>query len=207
MFKTQDSFAVAAAGLDWSQDKTTLNNYIDSLSIVTGQTALFDAVESTAAAFGVKIDAVKVAPENRVLILITDGDDRIQRRAPGISQSSQDQEDRWRKARDQVIKKLKGMGITVYAIGLTRELEADGLIRVSARDKAETFLSKLAKQTGGRAVISRTKRRYRQSAQRTSWAVKCLNCARSNKSLQVSRDCVSLPRLPHRTRVKVKAVW
>jgi len=57
-----------------------------------------------------------------------------------------------------VIKELKATGVKVYAIGLIRQLDADTLIRISPRERAETFLTKITKETGGRAVFPKSKK-------------------------------------------------
>jgi len=154
-FKTQGDVAIVNPGIDWEQDENKLMDYIDAVSTVTGQTALFDAVASAADTLVGETNSL--ATTEKILILITDGDDRM-RRGTGMIISSVDEDDRWRKARDELAKKLKQSGITTYAIGLTRELDADTLVRLSPRQKAESFLMKVAKQTGGRAVISTSKK-------------------------------------------------
>lgn len=153
-FKTQADIATVRAGIEPQQDETKLTNYIDGLSTVTGYTALFDAV--TSAAETLVEQAKATADTRKVLILITDGDDRMPR-TTGVYISSTDEEDRWRKRRDQLAVKLKQSGITTHAVALLRELEDDGLVRLTARQKAESLLTKVTKQTGGRLAISTSK--------------------------------------------------
>jgi hypothetical protein len=156
-FEKKEPLAVIGPGTGWTQDEATLENHIHSLSIIRGSTALFEAIESIADELISKANSDKAVFAEKALILIIDGDDRMER-GTGVMRSSQDEDDRRRRARDQLIKKLKQMGITVYAIGLTKELSADSLIRVSPREKAELFLTKITKQTGGRAVFPRAKK-------------------------------------------------
>lgn len=154
-FQTQQRFAVVHSGSEWTQDEAFLNNRIDSLSIVTGETALFDAIETMAQELNAKVNPNKAEFGAKVLILVTDGNNGNVS-ANGMIVRSQDEDDLKRKARDRLIKKLKEMEITIYAIGLTRELD-EGFIR-NPREAAEAFLTKLAKQHGGRAVFSKSKK-------------------------------------------------
>ena len=132
-----------------------MNNRIDGLSLVTGQTALFDAIEIMAQELNAKVNQNKTQFGAKILILVTDGNNGNV--SPnGIMVRSQDEADLRRKARNQLIKKLKEMEITIYAIGLTRELD-EGFIR-NPREEAETFLTKISKQHGGRAVFSKSKK-------------------------------------------------
>ena len=74
VFQTQGGFATVSPGIEIEQDESKLTNYIDGLSVVTGQTALFDAV---AVAADTLLDQAKaIGVSDKILILITDGDDR-----------------------------------------------------------------------------------------------------------------------------------
>jgi von Willebrand factor type A domain len=130
--------AVIAPGIEWSQDRNALDNYVDSLAVQPGQTTLFDAIYSIAEKLNAKADVGLNALEGKVLILITDGDDR----------SSQVKE-------KQLIQTLKGSGITVYAVGLTQALDEIERFteKKNLRKRAETFLTKIAKETGGHAIF------------------------------------------------------
>ena len=154
-FQTQQLFAVVHSGSEWTQEEAILNNRIDGLSLVTGQTALFDAIEIMAQELNAKVNQNKTQFGAKILILVTDGNNGNVSPS-GIMVRSQDEADLRRKARNQLIKKLKEMEITIYAIGLTRELD-EGLIR-NPREEAETFLTKISKQHGGRAVFSKSKK-------------------------------------------------
>ena len=155
VFETQGGFATVSPGIELEQDESKLTNYIDGLSTVTGQTAFFDAV---AVAADRLLDQTKAfGVTEKILILITDGDDRM-RHAKGFNNAGTDEDDAWRKARDKLTTKLNQSGITTYAIGLVRELENDGISRLTPRQKAESVLTKITKQTGGRVVISTSKK-------------------------------------------------
>ena len=158
-FKTEDTLAVIVPGLEWSTDDIALNSYIDNLLVVTGHTALLEAIQSMAEALEAKVNSDKESFGDKVIILITDGEDRI-RRSKGMSSSRQGEDDERRKVENKLIKKLKENGVKVYAIGLTRELDADRpiLMGPSDREKAENFLKKIAKETGGRTVIPKSKK-------------------------------------------------
>ena len=144
-FKTQermsDAVAVVSSEFGWSQDQATLENYIDSLFVIAGQTAVRDGISAMAEQLNAKAVAAK-EPLARVIVLITDGEDRVSR----IGEK-------------ELIKALKENSIKVYAIGLTRELENQrGLIRKGSRDRAVGFLEKVTKETGGRAVFPKSKK-------------------------------------------------
>jgi uncharacterized protein with von Willebrand factor type A (vWA) domain len=119
------SRALATARIVRSQDEDQLNRAIESIYIEGGQTALLDAVETMAE----DLSHPPVA-DVKIIILITDGEDRV---------SQERQKD--------LIGKLAAGHTTVYAIGLTRELEG------SKRSHATDLLKGLTKNTGGRAVF------------------------------------------------------
>jgi hypothetical protein len=152
-FERKDPFAVIGPGTDWSQDEAILRADLHDLSIINAPTALFEAIEAIAFKLTSKANSDTGVYTEKVLIVITDGDDR----ATGTGTSSRDEEDRTRRARDKLIKKLKETGVKVYAIGLTKQLSADSLIRMSARERAELFLTKVAKETGGRVIFPKSK--------------------------------------------------
>jgi hypothetical protein len=144
-FKTQgrmsEAVAVVSSGFGWSQDKTVLENHIDSLFVVPGQTAVRDGIRAMAEQLNARAAAAK-EPLARVIVLITDGEDRVSK----IGEK-------------ELIKTLKENSIKVYAIGLTSELENQGgLIGKGSRDRAKGFLEKLTKETGGRVVFHKSKK-------------------------------------------------
>ncbi len=104
-------FAVVASGTGWSQDKNALGKYIDGVTIVGGQTTLFDAIRSIAKATETKANSEKLA--EKIIVLVTDGEDR----ASEVTEK-------------QLIKELKENGVKIYAIGLIQELDSStGFLR------------------------------------------------------------------------------
>lgn len=143
-FETQQDgkkpFAVVTSGTEWSQDKNTLEKYIDGLESVGGQTTLFDAIRSIAKATVSKADSEKLA--EKIIVLITDGEDRVSE----IKEK-------------QLIKELKEIGIKVYVIGLVTELGSERTIfEDSSKGKATKFLKKVTKETGGNAIFPKLKK-------------------------------------------------
>lgn len=119
------SRAVPAVRVEHTQDENLLNRTIDGLYIQGGQTTLLDAVELMA-------EGLRAQPEatDRIIILITDGEDRVSGRE-----------------RKEVIAKLKENKTSVYAIGLVKELDG------GKRSRATDLLKSLTAETGGRAVF------------------------------------------------------
>ena len=137
---TSEPPPLIVAHTTWNQDAAVLSRYIKTLSIEGGRTNLLDAIQSMA-----KLLAAKAGPENqpaarRVLVLITDGEDR-----------------KSKVKEKELIAELQQQQIKVYAIGLVQELDSDSVIRLSAKDKATKFLKKVTKETGGRAVFPKSK--------------------------------------------------
>jgi len=133
--------AVVASDIQWSQDQHVLDKYLDSVFVVPGQTTLMDGINAIAMQLNAKASLDKDAIADKVLFLITDGEDR----------SSKIRE-------KELIKTLKESGIKVYAVGLVRELDNEGgLIRKPARQKAVAFLEWITKETGGRVVFPKSK--------------------------------------------------
>jgi hypothetical protein len=145
-FETQgderNSLAVITPGTAWSQDKNLIEKYINSLFIVPGRTTLMDAINSIAERLNSKASLDKDAVGEKVIFLITDGEDRVSK----IKEK-------------QLIKILKESGIKVYVVGLIEELDdEDSMIHESKREKAVDFLEKITKETGGRAVFPKSKK-------------------------------------------------
>jgi hypothetical protein len=135
-----NGLAVVTSGVDWSQDKTILDDYIDGLVIKPGRTTLFDAIYAITENLNTKANLDKHAFTDKVLILITDGEDRVS------------------KIKDkQLIEKLKESSVKVYVIGLVQELEPEGgLTNRSPKAKAEDFFKKVTKETGGRVIFPKS---------------------------------------------------
>lgn len=124
----------------WNQDKTVLSNYLESLYIEPGQTNLMDAVDSMIKHINAKAESESKQGLRKVLVLITDGEDRKSKI----------------KEKD-LIAKLQQHQIRVYAIGLVLELDKEaGLMRPSAQRRSIKFLSNVTKETGGRALFPKS---------------------------------------------------
>lgn len=141
--------AIGTLGVDWTQDAGILARYIEGLAIVRGQTDLFGAIRSVAESLNTPANP-KDAPWDKIVILITDGEHRMEMIG---SQPTETEDERNR--RDSKLREyLKDSGIKVFAIGLTGDLDTGE----NRRLRAENYLSKLTKDTGGRVVFSRSKR-------------------------------------------------
>ena len=122
--------AIPILRIERSQDENSLDRTLESLYVEGGQTTLLDAVDAMA-------EHLKDPPAAtaKVIILITDGEDRISE-----------------KNQKEVVGKLNENKISLYAIGLVRELEG------SKRSKASDFLKFLTKETGGRVIFPKSGR-------------------------------------------------
>ena len=157
IFKAEEPFAVDVELMEWSPEAKTLNDYVDGLSVVMGQTALTEAIELMADKLDAKVSAERDAFGDKVIILITDGFFRVRRRKD-VVWGPQAEEDERRRLTNQLAKRLKESRIKVYAVGLVQELEAGGgFIKKSPREHAESLLKKITKETGGRVVFSKSK--------------------------------------------------
>ncbi len=131
--------AKVKTGVDSSKDKNSFNEYLDNLYVVTGRTALSDATFLMANAVNSKAEREKDKSAEKVLILVTDGEERKTDIKPR-----------------ELIKFLKDNKIKVYAIGLITKLSlANRYVssNVPSQARAKTFLTNLAEETGGRAVF------------------------------------------------------
>ena len=146
--------AVAVLGVDWTQDLTVLTRYVDGLTIVKGDTDLFGAIRLIGEALNVKAETSANANLDKIIILITDGEHRMEL----IGRSQPTETDDERRKRDSRLRRyLKDNGVRVYAIGLTGDLDTGSIYHESPRLRAENFLTKLTKDTGGRVIFSRSK--------------------------------------------------
>ena len=117
--------------IEASQDKVLLLRAIDQIYIEGGQTTLLDAIEFMRATLN------KQSPDaNKVIILITDGEDR--------TSSTK---------RAQLVEDLTKDKITVFAIGLVQDLE-------NGKAKAQNLLRTLSEGTGGRAIFPKSIRDF-----------------------------------------------
>jgi hypothetical protein len=133
--------AVISSDIQWSQDKELIGKYLDSIFVVPGQTTIMDAINSMAVALNIKASLEKDAPTEKIIFLITDGEDRSSK----IGEK-------------ELLKTLRESGIKIYAIGLVKELDNEGgFIRKPPRDKAVAFLEKITKETDGRVVFPKSR--------------------------------------------------
>lgn len=107
---------------EFTKNKETIREAADGLYIESGQTAIIDAVEFSAKYLSES--ANKDAGRRKVLILITDGEDR------GSRMKIED-----------ALKSLKEKGVTVYSIGISDEIVV------------KKVLDKLANGTGGKLFL------------------------------------------------------
>jgi hypothetical protein len=165
MTDEQDAFeggeydrAVSTVAIERSEDEQALYNVIDGLSLVTGQTDLFGAIRAMAEFLNTASTTPKEESFPKIIILITDGDHRMQ--GAGRTET----EDYRRKERNRLISYLSQNGIKVYVLGLTRDLDTSSnadrgsAVTQSRRLKAEDFLLSMTKKTGGRAIISTSRK-------------------------------------------------
>ena len=137
----RNPLAVVTSRVELSQDERLLNNSIDSLMIVAGQTTLMDAISTMAAKLDGQAGLDKDMSTDKIIILLTDGEDRVSK----IKEK-------------QLIKDLKERGIKVYAIGFVQALDEEGgLMRKSRKEIAMTFLKKVTKETNGRVILPTSK--------------------------------------------------
>jgi Ca-activated chloride channel family protein len=122
----------------FTSDKSALLNVtVDSFSAVGGQSAVLDAVYVSAEATAEHKPSD--ASFRRAVVLISDGEDR----ASFYSRS-------------KVTNLLNEQNVQVFLIGMTTELTEDGgFIRRSPRLTAETLLTTVARNTGGRVFFPR----------------------------------------------------
>jgi Ca-activated chloride channel family protein len=122
---------------DFTPNKELLMDGLDSLYVEGGQTAITDAVYLSAEHVSEYKKGDESDRRRRALIVITDGEDRS---------SFYRQE--------QLFSRLREDDVQIFVIGFVNELDKEGnLIRKSPRDKAVSFINKLATETGGRAFF------------------------------------------------------
>ena len=120
---------------DFTSNKESLIDGLDSFYVEGGQTAVIDAVYLSAE----HVSEYKNGDDRRrrALIVITDGEDR---------NSFYKQE--------QLFARLREEDVQIFVIGFVNELDKDaGLIRKSPREKAVGLINRLATETGGRAFF------------------------------------------------------
>ena len=123
---------------DFTPDKSALDNALDNMFIEGGRTAVIDAVYQAARkAEAYQNSQKKEDVKIRALILVSDGDDRSSTRTE-----------------EQLLELLRKTQVQIYAIGfinhLSKEEETGNLSRYA---RAENFLTRLAKETGGKVYF------------------------------------------------------
>lgn len=122
---------------DFTPNKDTLIEALETLYVEGGQTAVIDAVYLAAERAGQYKKGDMNDRRRRALILVTDGEDRN-------SQYKQ----------EQLFARLREADVQIFVIGFVNELDKEGgFIRKSPRDKAVNLLERLAKETGGRVFF------------------------------------------------------
>ncbi|MEP6901398.1 MAG: VWA domain-containing protein [Actinomycetota bacterium] len=124
---------------DFTADKTRLNNALDNLFVDGGQTAIIDAVYRAAKMVGeYQNSGKKEDVKLRALILVSDGDDR--------ASSYQEK---------QLFELLRNSSVQIYAIGFINNLspQPEAETNISRQEKAKSFLTRLAQETGGKVYF------------------------------------------------------
>lgn len=129
-FISSDKIELVAA---FTSNKALLFQYLDSLYVEQGQTAVIDAVYVAIEGL-IKSKRSMQTNRRRALVLITDGEDRgsLYKRA-------------------ELAELLHRQDIQIFVIGLTKQVEEK-----RAREKAIDLLSFLARETGGRAFFPKS---------------------------------------------------
>ena len=123
---------------DFTSNKERLGRALDDLYVQGGQTALIDAVYTATEHLAKNNKGGSEGSRRRVLVLITDGEDR----ASFYKQ-------------DQLFKRLREEGVQLFAIGLVNEVgQGNPRAPRNARERATEFLKRLAGETGGRAFFA-----------------------------------------------------
>lgn len=125
------------AEIEQSQDRRLLEETIDNVYVVGGETVLLDAIHVIAT----RLDSQANGAE-KIIVLVTDGADRKSVIKP-----------------KQLIQELKDLKIRVYAIGLVNELEAvEPVFGKDSHTKAVELLRSITSETGGQAVLPKSER-------------------------------------------------
>src|SRR5207248_863828 len=123
---------------DFTANKDSLMDGLDTLYIEGGQTAVIDGVYLAAEHVADYRKGPEADRRRRALIVVTDGEDRASYYPEA-----------------QLFQRLREEDVQIYVIGFVNELDADkGLIRKSPRDKAVNLINRLASETGGRAFFA-----------------------------------------------------
>lgn len=123
--RLKEARAVLTRRIEPTQDQNMLEQAIEDLYVVGGQTTLLDAISAINDGF----DQTADDSCEQIIILITDGEDRKSQ----ISSAT-------------LIQKLKQSKTRIYAVGMVGALKS--------RSKAEGLLKNVTKETGGRVVFA-----------------------------------------------------
>jgi Ca-activated chloride channel family protein len=129
---------------DFTQHKAAIIDATEYFYPQSGQTAIIDALYESAQYLAKNSKSDDVG-RRRALILITDGEERESRQKL-----------------EQLLALLRENKIQVYAIGIMAQLEKDRGKKVS--EKATSFLTNMAKETGGRVFFPQTVSELRSKA-------------------------------------------
>jgi hypothetical protein len=132
--KTNAPAALLTEGIGWTKERILLKQYLGGIYIVAGQTALLDAINSVADRLNEKVNNDSASSNEKIVFLVTDGEDRV-------SKTKQ----------KQLVEKLKESNIKVYIIGLVKALDR-------TREDAIHLLKRIANESGGRLVLSRSQK-------------------------------------------------
>ena len=136
--RPQDAPPLTVVNTVWNQDPVVLSKYLDGLFIEGGQTNLLDAIHSMVEHINAKAELDKTTNVRKVLVLITDGEDR----KSTIKEK-------------ELLAELQQHQIKVFAIGLVQQLDQSAFMR-SSKDKATKLLNRITKETGGRALFPKS---------------------------------------------------
>jgi Ca-activated chloride channel family protein len=125
---------------DFTANKSLLLDSLDTLYIEGGQTAVVDAVLLSAQHVAQYKKGSASDRRRRVLIVVTDGEDR---------------DSYYRQ--EELFDRLREEDVQIFIIGFVNELdEAGGVISQSPRKKAVKLIERLAKESGGRAFYPKS---------------------------------------------------
>ncbi len=127
---------------DFTSDRGALEEALDSMYIEGGQTAIYDALE--AAAQHLKQFNQGITGRKKAVVLITDGEDRSSHRT-----------------QDEIVKLLKEANLRVFVIGIPGDLR-------SSRQRANSFIDRVARETGGKAYLPKTSADFNTAAEEIS---------------------------------------
>ncbi|MDQ3819770.1 MAG: VWA domain-containing protein, partial [Acidobacteriota bacterium] len=123
--------------LDFTSRKEDLMDAIDTFYIEGGQTAVVDAVYVSAEHVAEYKKGDESDRRRRALIVVTDGEDR------GSTYTQ-----------EELFQRLREEDVQIYVIGFVNDLDKEGgVIRKSPREKAVNLITRIAKETGGRAFF------------------------------------------------------